>query len=503
MKRFSKKQIIIGGIVLIIIILGFFLFGGKKPIDTQNTAVATRGNILQEVSVTGQVKAATNVDLGFETSARIQNVSVKVGDHVNQGALVAEVESSQAQANLLEAQAQLTELKNGPRPEELAVQESTVASDVQAVTNAYSGVLDTTTDAFNKADDALHLKISGIFSGSQTSSYSINFTFCDSQLAQNTVSLRTSSELDLATWRSDRNLFPSSPTQDDLSGALSKALQHLTTTKSFLSSLNQVLSLDCTLSNTGLDLYRTNVNLAIANVTTALSAVNTKIQTIASLKLAVQIANDQLSLTKAGQTAEAIAVQEARVLAAQGELNKSKIYSPINGTVTRVDAVVGEFAATGKPLISVISDNSFEMEANVPEADIAKIKINDTATVTLDAYGPDVLFGGIVTKIDPAETVIDNVPTYKVTFHFVKEDPRIRSGMTANIDISTDSRTNVLTIPARALITKGTAKFVMVQNPDGTTTETPITVGLRGSDGSIEILSGITEGTHILIAITQ
>ena len=210
---------------------------------------------------------------------------------------------------------------------------------------------------------------------------------------------------------------------------------------------------------------------------------------------------DELSLLNAGTAIEVIAAQEARVLAAQGELRKHKIFSPISGTVTKVDAVTGEFANTATPLLSIISDRSFEMEANVPEADIAKIKVGDQARITLDAYGSDVIFQGRVVAINPAETIIDNVPTYKVTLHFTKNDSRIKSGMTANIDVATASRTNAIFIPARALITRDGRKFVTVMNADETTAETEITVGLKGSDGSIEVLSGLAEGLRILTTV--
>ena len=165
-----------------------------------------------------------------------------------------------------------------------------------------------------------------------------------------------------------------------------------------------------------------------------------------------------------------------------------------------MDARVGEYANASSPLISIISDTSFEIEANVPEADIAKIHVGDQAKITLDAYGSDVFFEGRVVTIDTAETIIDNVPTYKVTLAFTKNDTRIKSGMTANIDIATARKENVLSIPQRAVINKDGQKTVMVVTGTDTTTETTVTTGLRGSDGSIEIIEGITEGAIIITA---
>ena len=499
--KFQKKQIVLIGIILVAIGAGFLLFGGKKSTAPQNTTTVKRGSIIQEVSVTGRVKAASVVDLGFEKNGRIQGVYVKIGDYVNQGALLAEIESSSAQATLQETEARLAELKRGSRPEEIAVKEAELAKYTQDLTNAYSGIYDIIDDAYTKADDALHSKIAGTFSGFKTSSYKLTFSVCDTQLDVNTAWLRYTTEVDLDTWREERTSFPINSTQENLKDALSETSLHLEKTRVFLESLNRALTLDCTVANTGLDTYRTNINTARVNIATTIASVNTKDQTIASLALTVAKIQNELSLLKAGTATEVIAAQEARVLSAQGEVRKNKIYAPISGTATKVDAVTGEFANTAAPVISIISNSSFEIEANVPEADIAKVKTGDLARVTLDAYGADVLFDGRVATINPAETIIDNVPTYKVTLHFTKNDQRVKSGMTANIDIATDSRTNVLFVSSRAVTTKDGAKFVTVLNDDNTTTETPVTVGLKGTDGTIEILSGINEGARILTAL--
>lgn len=498
MKRFSRKQIIWASAVLVAIGAGFYLFRGGEPTDTQNIAIVKRGDIIQEVGVTGRVKPASTVDLGFEKSGRIQNVYVKVGNHVNQGSLLAEIESSGAQATLQEVSARLAELKRGSRPEEITVKKAELAKYTQDLDNAYGGVTDILNDAFTKADDALHTKTTGIFSGYKTTSYKYTFSVCDSQLAGNSEFLRQTSELDFDAWRAENAVLLGTPSKTDLLNTLDRGSKHLESVLTLLESVGRALSLDCTITNTALDTYRANINTARTNIATALSSVNTKKQSIATLTLTLAKVEDELSLLNAGTASEVLTAQEARVLSAQGELLKHKIFAPISGTMTKVDAVTGEFANTATPLLTIISDTSFEIEAYVPEADIAKIKVGDQARITLDAYGSDVLFLGRVISINPAETIIDNVPTYKVTFHFTKNDPRIKSGMTANIDIETASRTDALFIPARAIITRGSSKFVMVKSTDGTTTETAVTTGLKGSDGSIEILDGLSEGVRIL-----
>jgi multidrug efflux pump subunit AcrA (membrane-fusion protein) len=134
----------------------------------------------------------------------------------------------------------------------------------------------------------------------------------------------------------------------------------------------------------------------------------------------------------------------------------------------------------------------------VPEADIAKIKIGDSAKVTLDAYGSDTYFPARVTKIDPAETMVEGVATYKAILQFAENDQRIRSGMTANMDIETAKKEGVLVVPQRAVIRKIDGSYrVQIFKDEQTSEERTVAVGLRGSDGNIEVVSGLSEGEKI------
>jgi multidrug efflux pump subunit AcrA (membrane-fusion protein) len=140
----------------------------------------------------------------------------------------------------------------------------------------------------------------------------------------------------------------------------------------------------------------------------------------------------------------------------------------------------------------------FEIDANIPEADIAKLKIGADANITFDAYGSDVVFKAKLITIDPAETIIDGVATYKSTFQFVDNDERIKSGMTASLTITGDRRDDVLRVPQRSVITKNGKKFVQVLEGE-TIVDKAVETGLRGSDGMIEILSGISEGENVVV----
>jgi len=146
-----------------------------------------------------------------------------------------------------------------------------------------------------------------------------------------------------------------------------------------------------------------------------------------------------------------------------------------------------------------VQNDSFKIEAFVPEADIAKVAVGDLASSTLDAYGSYVDFPEQVTMIDPAETVIEGVPTYKVTLQFVAPDARIRSGMTANLEIHTHESDGVVEIPYRALASTATTTTVRVVSKDGKSYFiAPVMTGLKGSDGTIEIVSGLNPGDKVV-----
>ncbi|HTY40057.1 MAG TPA: efflux RND transporter periplasmic adaptor subunit, partial [Candidatus Paceibacterota bacterium] len=287
--------------------------------------------------------------------------------------------------------------------------------------------------------------------------------------------------------------------------ALVNAQGHLLVIRNFLNkTMDAVLSAG-NLSPDTVTLYKTNITVGSTNVGLALSSINNQQQQISSDAIALETARGQLNLMLAGSDPQQIAAQAAQVAQAKAsvqitlaQIAKSVIRSPIDGTVTKQDAKLGEIAAPNVPLVSVISSDALEIEANIPEADIAKVAIGNTADITFDAFGESVKFSGHVTAIDPAETVIEGVPTYKTTLLLDSTDPRIKPGLTANLDILTNKLENVLMIPQRAIAYRGDKKVVLIPHPGSKTPEErEITTGVRGSDTYIQVLTGLSEGEQI------
>ncbi|MFH0820261.1 MAG: efflux RND transporter periplasmic adaptor subunit, partial [Candidatus Peregrinibacteria bacterium] len=193
----------------------------------------------------------------------------------------------------------------------------------------------------------------------------------------------------------------------------------------------------------------------------------------------------------------------------ESELQKTVLQAPFAGQITRVDVKPGEavsFSGIGvtKPagVIAIMSEDPLQIEAYVPEADISKIKVGNSAAVTLDAYGSDVPFSATLASIDPAETVKDGIPTYKITLTFNDCDQRILPGMTANVDLRTAEQKAAIAIPQRAIGADETGqKTVRILTEDEQVEDRAVTTGLKSSDGKIEILEGVKENESVILFI--
>jgi HlyD family secretion protein len=486
----------ITGLIVAVGAGGFWYFtrtGAEAPVDY---VLVERGTVSQIVSVTGYVKPASDVDLSFEKGGRISSVQHGVGDRVGSGDTLVVLESGDIAAQLAEAQAvakaqaaKLAELKNGARPEDILVSEVEVA-------NAMNDVVNGVKNAYVNSDDAIRNKVDQLFTNPSSSFPQFIFSISDSQLKINMETDRRKIESLLSEWNVE---IAGAVVASDLTSFIIKTKDNLRLIQSYLDRMSlavNALQPSATVTQATIDGYKAAVLSGRTNISNSLDS-------ITSAEEKLRTAESKLALKKAGTVKEQIDAQEAQVESAEAsimnlkaQLAKTIIRSPISGIVTKQDAKQGEIASASIILTSVISSAKYQIEANVAEADIAKIKIGDEAQVTLDAYGNDVVFTATVANIDPAETIIDGVPTYKTTLQFKEGDKRIKSGMTANTDIAGARRDNVLFIPGRTISGKGTAKTVNLIDGE-TTRETKIETGLRGSNGDVEILSGLKEGDKV------
>jgi RND family efflux transporter MFP subunit len=192
-----------------------------------------------------------------------------------------------------------------------------------------------------------------------------------------------------------------------------------------------------------------------------------------------------------------VAQARAQLASAESGLSKTVLKAPFAGIVNTVNLSEGEIAIAGRTVFNVIAVDGYEIEAKVPEADIVKIKVGAPVEVTLDAYGKGIIFPATITRINPGATTEGTVPVYKIIVTFSGKDERVKQGMTANVQVLSESKSQVIAIPARFVkIINGEVGTVSLQS-NGVEEVRTVQLGIRGADGLIEIRSGLVEGDVI------
>lgn len=324
----------------------------------------------------------------------------------------------------------------------------------------------------------------------------------------------------------------------DLDAGLIKAENVLSQMNQLLLSVKDVLEatqVGSALSQTSLDTKKTSVETARSDVAAKYTSVISQKQAIAAAKNSYEkykIAYDKAvrdlqdtktnaentvkikqaayeqalaNLSRVDTPAREVDLASYRAALAQAVASRDKaiINAPIDGTITKINKKKGELILSSDIMIKLLSPN-FEIEVDIPETDIAKLKMGDEVEITLDAFGDDVKFKGKILSIDPASTEIQDVVYYQVRVSIEADGRDIKPGMTANVVIGTEKRDNVLYIPFRAVLSKNDSgmKYVRVLN-NNQIEERNVQLGLRGDDGKVEIISGLQEGETVVTRIGE
>jgi len=491
--------------VLLVVFIGYKIFHPKTP--TYQFVTVTQGPITETVSVTGNTTPISNVALGFGNSGTIAHVYASVGDNVSQGQVLAVLNTADLQAQIKQAQAgvdaqeaQLQGLQAGAQPADIAASQASLAKAQQDLANMYGTIIDTSSDSYTKANDATRVQLDQFFTNAETTNPQLTYvTSSQSQIAAQTA--RQAASKALNTWQAE--IASTGKSNDNLDTLLTDSSTYLTTIRQLLDTVSLTLQYTPNLSASTLATYKANVTEALNEVNLASENIDTLSHNIASQKLTVAQLGAQLDLKKAGSTTQDIQAQQAQVESAQAgvqsiqaKLDNSEIIAPIGGVITQFDAKVGQFASPGTTLVSIISNNSFEVDALVSETDIGKVALHNKVSMTLDAF-PGETFTGSVFYIDPAQTTTNGVVGYKIKVAFDKPDPRLKSGLTANLDIATRHKDNVLILPQYAILQNDQGTYVEVLE-NKVVTNVPVTLGLQDENGNVEIVTGVTAGEQVL-----
>lgn len=169
--------------------------------------------------------------------------------------------------------------------------------------------------------------------------------------------------------------------------------------------------------------------------------------------------------------------------------------APISGTVTERAASIGQAVERASALFVIENLRSVLVNAQVPESDVARVRVGQTAVVTVTAY-PNERFAGVVQTLGSR---VDE-KTRSLAVRVLVDNPggRLRPDMFARVHLGIGRRSNALTVPASAITEDGGKKVAFVEE-EGGFEERELTIG-RTSGDRVEVLSGLKAGESVVVS---
>ncbi len=421
----------------------FQRFGTQRqaPVVEREEAIVRRGTLLTVVNATGTILPKEQMTLSFRSAGRVAEVLVKEGQVVRAGDLLARLETTDLEFAVAQAELALETAK----AQLLRLQQPPSAADMAAAQAA----LDSARASYNK-----------LLAGPSAEEVRVARANLDQAQAA----------LDQA-----------------------QAAYNLVADRPDVAMLPQALQLQ-----------QATIAYEVAKASFELAMRKPSAAELAAARSGIAQAEATLARLQAGASDEELLVARLQVEQAQLSLDQARhqlegtvLTAPHDGTITFVGIKPGELSS-GQPAFTLTDLSEFHIDVTVDEIDIGRIAEGQAVTVTLDAL-PGRALRGWVDQIADTGRLDSGVVTYKVTVRLGPTDAPLRASMTANVDIVTERRENVLLVPNRFIRVDRATGRAFVDRPAGDGVQpVEIQIGLRDEQSS-EVLAGLNEGDVIVL----
>jgi HlyD family secretion protein len=448
-----KKWVLIGGGVLGVAVVGaVLLFMGGSTSEEMHVVYmdVTTGAITESIDVVGSLEAVPSITLAWESDGIVSDFDINVGDSVEKDQVLMTLEDSsvsseilQAQASLLDAQAELENLK---------VSNTDLHTAAQTLADLEYAFID------YKADrDYWNYKGASWDSVEQArvDYYAHEQISWEKQAAYDALS----------------HLEPDDP---ERLAAYEEQKEAILEADKYLHYISNLLGV----------YYDHAVETDFIEYDKALGDV----------EQARNEYNRYLDQT------EEIAAAEANVQALQNTIDQSRIVAPFAGTVTEVISVSGEYVSAGDQALRIDNLDHLMVDVYVSEVDINKVEIGQAASLVFDAL-PNQEYSGFVESISSAGNDESGVVEFRVSVVIEDADEAVKPGFTTVVSIITSEVDDALLIPTQAIQTQNGVPVVMRVNADGSTIAVPVELGAV-SDLNTQVLSGdISVGDKLAVSV--
>ena len=383
---------------------------GGKPADQQppgtptpvkeDPAAPTTAPVAVTILADGLVQTARPVmPLAFESSGKLREVFVKVGDVVESGQLLAELNNTDQEVQYIQARRELAELTS---PYALATAEQAIAEALLEVDRAYGHLAYLISPAVLYWEEEI-FKL----------------------------------EQELAVTRQEAERSPSTEATEKvkaLEAKLDLYQEKLKGNRDYYE--NEYLPENFTLKdiNTGTSYVSAPSDASIAGARAEYDLAKAKVVEAENFLAALK--GEEIPENATGDNLTQLETAQLTLRSAENNLNGTRLTAPIDGIVTSVEAAPGAMVGSGIPIITIIDPLQLEFHTtNLSERDLAQISPGQTAVVTLKAYPNDPI-DGVVERIGwQAGEAVGDAATFPVIVTLRKNDLGIRPGMTGRIEI--------------------------------------------------------------------
>ena len=479
-------------LVIVAILVGAF-FGwrafrrarqGKSASKNYQTTIAALGNLTATVGATGTVRANQTASLTWQTSGRVEDILVQVGDRVQAGQVLASLASDSlspsvilAQADRINAQKSLDALNDtllAQAQAEQAVERAQQALDdltannllaqaqaQQAATNAQTAV----------ASAEQHL---GDLTG-EAHQKDLEAAKASLVLAQD--------KLDKAQKSFDpyKNRAEDDYTRAFYQARLSDAQRQYDAAVSALAAL-QGTTYENNLAQAQASLHLAQAQLADAQQNWETLKAGPSAIDRALLEAQLSDAQSKLADLQAGPDPNDIAALQARMDAAQATLDQTSIRAPFAGTITDIKNSTGDQVTPGKAAFRLDDLSRLLVDVSLSEVDINRIAVGQSVSITFDAISGKE-YRGIVNEVaSVGDVTSQGAASFVVTVELTNADDDIKPGMTAAVNIIIEQLQDVLLVPNRA-----------VRIFDG---ERAVYILVDGQGGWVQVTLGVSSGVE-------
>jgi HlyD family secretion protein len=441
------KKVAIVIVVLALTVSGWFTytrFSAAKAAQVATASVETapveRGNLTVTISAIGTVRTNQSASLSWQTSGTVESVNAVEGQAVKDGDMLAQLQQTSLDQDVILAKADLASAQQAL--EDLYTEAE--SSKVQAMADIV-----TYEEAVRDAQYTLD-------------NFSIPSNMSDMDAVQGVAAMKETLDAARIAFEPYKYLSSGNATRKDLLEIYNEAQADYNT------SINRLQ-------------YEYDLEVAQANLDKARA---------------------DYEKWKNGPQASDIDSAKAKVAAAEATLALAWIEAPFDGVITLAEPKVGDQVSSGTLAFQIDDMTSMFVDVDVSEIDINQVAVGQDAVVVFDAI-PDKEYHGQVAKVALSGEENSDVVNYPVTVQVLDADGAVRSGMTAQVDITVAEKENVLLVPNQAIQVVDNQIVVDVMNDGQPRTQVTLTLGVA-NDTYTEVLEGdLQEGDLVVLNASE